>query len=126
MLVPQRILWLSVGLLATALGIAGAFLPLLPTTPFLLVAAYAFSRSSPRLHAWLTTHPRLGPPIRDWQSHGAINARAKLFAVGVMAVTFAGSAIAGVKPRVLMIQAIVMACATAFILTRPDGPRDDG
>src|SRR5690606_32626271 len=101
-----RIVWVGVGLLATACGIAGIVLPLVPTTPFLLLAAFAFARSSPRLHAWLVEHPRLGPPIADWRDHGAISRRAKIAAAVVMLATFAGSAAAGVRGTVLVIQAV--------------------
>ncbi len=120
---PVRIFWMAVGFAATGCGIAGVVLPLVPTTPFLLLAAYAFARSSPQLHAWLVTHPRLGPPIRDWHHHGAISRRAKVMAALVMIATFAGSWVAGVKTTVLMIQAVVLSCAAAFVLTRPDAPR---
>lgn len=98
-------------------------LPLVPTTPFLLLATYSFAQSSPRLHTWLVTHPRLGPPIADWNAHGAISRRAKMSAIAVMAATFLVSAIAGVSGTVLLIQAVVLCGAAAFILTRPDGPR---
>jgi uncharacterized membrane protein YbaN (DUF454 family) len=53
--------------------IAGVVLPMMPTTPFLLLATFAFARSSLRLHDWLVAHPRLGPPINDWRAHGAVS-----------------------------------------------------
>jgi len=119
---PARALWLTLGLASTACGIAGIVLPLVPTTPFLLLAAYAFARSSPRLHTWLVTHPRLGPPIADWNLHGAISRRAKLAAVAVMAATFLMSALFGVSGTILAIQAAILGGAATFVLTRPDGP----
>ena len=79
----KRTLWLVLGYAATALAVAGVALPLLPATPFLLVAAYAFARSSPRLHAWLTSHEQFGPLIDNWNRYGAISPRAKTAAVGV-------------------------------------------
>ncbi len=120
---PARALWLTLGLASTACGIVGVVLPLVPTTPFLLLAAYAFARSSPRLHNWLLTHPRMGPPIARWNNHGAINRRVKLAAVAVMAATFLMSAIFGVAGIILLIQAITLGGAATFVLTRPDGPR---
>ncbi len=118
----MRPLWFVIGLAATACGIAGAILPLLPTTPFLLLAAFAFARSSPRLHGWLVSHPTLGPPIENWRAHGAIARRVKALAVIVMAMTLAASLLAGLAGWVILLQAGVMALAAAFILTRPDGP----
>ncbi len=66
-----RYLMLLLGLVCTAVGIAGLILPLLPGTVFLLIAAWAFSRSSERLHLWLFHHPRFGRTIRDWHYYRA-------------------------------------------------------
>lgn len=118
-----RALWLLLGLTSTALGLVGLVLPLLPTTPFLLLSAYGFSRSSPRLHTWLTTHPRLGPPLRDWQTHRAISHRAKALALGAMAAAFAVSLALGVGAPLLGVQALVLTAVATFILTRPSGPQ---
>ena len=63
----MRFVYIAIGCVMVALGVVGIFLPLLPTTPFLLVAVWAFARSSPRLEAWLIHHPKLGPPLRDWR-----------------------------------------------------------
>ncbi len=117
-----RVLWLLLGLGATGCGIAGAVLPLVPTTPFLLLAAYAFARSSPRLHAWLTSHPQFGPMIGNWQQHRAIGRGAKRAALFVMALALATSWLLAVPGWVLVAQALVLACVAIFILSRPDGP----
>ena len=85
----QRLLWGAAGVLALAAGIVGFFLPLLPTTPFVLLAAFCFSRGSARLEAWLLAHPRWGPLIRDWRVRHAMPLRAKQLAWAMMA---AGSA----------------------------------
>lgn len=74
---PLRVLLIVLGTLSLALGVIGIFVPLLPTTPFLLLSVYCYSRGSDRLHRWLVTHPRLGPPIRDWREHGVVHPRAK-------------------------------------------------
>lgn len=75
--------WVMVGL-----ATAGIFLPLLPTTPFLLLAAWLFSRSSPRLEQWLAGHALFGPPLRDWRDDGAIARRNKICAILLMALGF--------------------------------------
>ena len=69
------------------LGIVGAFLPVLPTTVFVLIAAWAAARGSDRLHHWLHAHPRFGPAISDWETHRAVSRRAKWMATGMMLVS---------------------------------------
>jgi hypothetical protein len=77
--VLQAIGWLSV-----ALGVIGIFLPVLPTTPFLLLAAACFARSSPRFYSWLVNHKRLGPWIRDYLDGNGIPLKGKVYAIGLM------------------------------------------
>ncbi|MDF3845533.1 YbaN family protein [Pseudomonas citronellolis] len=79
-----RYLLLAVGWLSVALGVAGIFLPLLPTTPFLLLAAACFMRSSQRFYDWLVSHPRLGPWIGDYLEGNGIPLKGKLYTVGLM------------------------------------------
>ena len=79
-----RALLLGAGGLSVALGVIGIFLPVLPTTPFLLLAATCFARSSPRVYIWLVTHPRLGPWIRDYLDGAGIPLKAKLYSIGLM------------------------------------------
>lgn len=119
----MRLIWLICGGLSVAFGVMGIVLPLLPTTPFLLLAAFFFARSSPALHLWLVEHPRLGPPIRDWQSHGAISRPAKRMAVAAILLAFGMSIALGVRWEVLAIQGAVMSLVLTFILSRPEGPR---
>ena len=79
-----RPLLLGAGWLSMALGVIGIFLPVLPTTPFLLLAAACFVRSSPRVYVWLVTHPRLGPWIRDYLDGEGIPLKAKFYSIGLM------------------------------------------
>ena len=114
-----RLFWTLAGGLALIVGILGIVLPLVPTTPLLLLAAFCFARASPRLEMWLIEHPRLGPPIRDWRAEGAISTRAKAFAVIAITATFLLSIALRLPPYVLLIQAVVLGAVTLFILTRP-------
>ncbi|MFY7857254.1 MAG: YbaN family protein [Rubrivivax sp.] len=72
-----RLLWRALALVCVALGFVGMFLPLLPTVPLLLVAAWAGSKGWPALEQWLLNHPRHGTAIRRWRDHGAVPRRAK-------------------------------------------------
>ncbi|WP_395539498.1 YbaN family protein [Neotabrizicola sp. sgz301269] len=119
----MRGIWLASGLLFLALGGLGVVLPVLPTTPFLLVAAACFARSSPRLHGWLLAHPLFGPPIRDWQNHGAIRPGAKALAVSMMGFVFLASLLIGLPLKLLLAQGLLIGIGAAFVLTRPSGPR---
>jgi uncharacterized membrane protein YbaN (DUF454 family) len=120
-----RALWLGAGGLALAAGLAGIVLPLVPTTVFLLAAAFAFARSSPRLYGWLLAHPRLGPPIRDWQAHRCIRPRAKALAVLAMAASLLVAWLAGLGPGPLAAQVAILAVVAAFLLSRPSRPLRD-
>ncbi|ESR24577.1 YbaN family protein [Lutibaculum baratangense] len=120
----MRLIWLGLGWLSVSLGVLGIALPLLPTTPFLLLAAYSFARSSQRFHDWLVEHPRLGPPIRDWREHGAIRRRAKVAAMVALAAALGISLAAGMAWWVIGLQAATAVGVVTFILTRPSGPRE--
>jgi hypothetical protein len=117
-----RPFWFVLGILSLLAGAAGVVLPLVPATPFLLLAAYSFARSSPRLHGWLLGHPRFGPVITDWQAHGAIAGNVKVTAVAVILATFGGSILFGVPGWILAVQAVVLTAVSIFILTRPGRP----
>lgn len=80
--------YLLLGWCCVALGVAGAFLPLLPTTVFMLIAAWAFAKSSPRLHHWLQTHPRFGPALACWERHRAMSRQAKIAALTTLALSY--------------------------------------
>ena len=119
----KKILWMIVGCVATILGLVGIPIPLLPTTPFLLIAAFCFARSSEKRHGWLVNHKKLGPPIRNWQMYGAISRPAKRMAVVALLVIFGVSFVLGIPPLILVIQAFTLSAVAVFILTRPSGPK---
>lgn len=86
-----RLFCLGAGVVALALGLIGIVVPVLPTTPFVLLAAACFARASARLHAALLGHRVLGPIIHEWQEYRAMPRRAKRFAYGLMLVSFGTS-----------------------------------
>lgn len=116
----MRTLWLIGGLLSFTLGLIGAFLPLLPTVPLMLLATFCFSKSSERLHNWLINHPRFGPAIADWNDHGSISLLAKKMATISIAAAFLLSVFLGVKTVVIIIQALVLSGVLIFIWSRPN------
>ncbi len=83
-----RLLYAGLGTLFVALGVAGIFLPVLPTTPFLLLAAGCYARSSSRIYNWLLNHSVLGPVILEWRCYRSMPYRAKLTALALIALSF--------------------------------------
>lgn len=77
-MVARRAMMFMAGSIALVLGIAGVLLPVIPGTPFLILSAAAFNRSSPRFHAWLLSIPHVGETIRNWETTGSINLGAKI------------------------------------------------
>ena len=116
----RNLLWSIAGLVSLMTGILGIFLPLLPTTPLVLLAAFCFGKGSRKLHDWLANHRRFGPMISDWRTHGAIAPKAKRAAVIAMLAALAISLFLGVSFVILTIQALCLMGAAGFVLTRPD------
>lgn len=114
-----RAVYLVAGWACVALGLIGVVLPVLPTTPFMILAAFLFAKGSPRARAWLVDHPRFGRHIRDWEDHGTISARAKKLAIGAMAAVFAVSLLLGLSWWLLLVQGSAMLVGAGFILSRP-------
>lgn len=88
----QRWLWLVGGFVCLVTGVVGIVLPLLPTTPFVLLAAFCFSRGSARWEQWMLLHPHLGPMVRDWRANRAVPLRAKQLATVMMSISALASA----------------------------------
>ena len=119
----ERVAWRSLGFLALGLGVLGTVLPVLPTTPFVLLAAFAFGKSAPSLQARLEDSRAFGPAIRDWRINGAIAPRHKLLAITMMSSVLGLSLVLSVSPAVLGVQLVSMTGAAAFLLTRPHAAR---
>lgn len=111
--------FIALGCLFLFLGFIGALLPVMPTTIFLILAAWCFGRSSPRLEAWMLDHPRFGPVLRDWREHGAMPRRAKWLACTGMAIGYAVFWL-GAQPASWLAAtvAVAMLACAAWIMAR--------
>jgi uncharacterized membrane protein YbaN (DUF454 family) len=112
-----------VGGIALALGIIGIFLPGLPTTPFVLLAAACFAKASPRVHQWMLQHQLIGPMLRNWEEHRSLTLRTKCVAIGSMSIMIAVSiwSFPG-RPWIqlsLLVLAVIGAATVLRIPTRP-------
>ena len=114
-----RAVYLSIGLLFVGLGALGAVLPVLPTTPFLLISLWAFANSSARLERWLLEHRRFGPRLVAWRAHRVIPLGVKLTAWGSMLASLTTMVVLGSPWQALAGSAAVMAIGAVYIATRP-------
>lgn len=122
---PLRWLLLVFAVLSLAAGVVGIFVPGLPTTVFVLMAAWAAARSSPRLHGWLSNHRLFGPMIRDWQNGGQVSRRVKWRASLMMA---ACSVIVGFTAHRVWTAALAIGCmavVSGWLWLRPEPPPAD-
>jgi hypothetical protein len=120
---PQRLALLGLGYACLGLAALGAVLPLMPTTVFLILAAWAFGRASPTLRARLLAHPRIGPTLRNWQQHGTVSRRAKRAALLAMAASFVLTTLIFRDLMASAIAGLCMAAVAAWLLTRPSEAR---
>ncbi|MEQ1490496.1 MAG: YbaN family protein [Terricaulis sp.] len=115
-----RALVALLGFICLALGIIGAFLPVMPSTVFFISAAACFAYASPRLEAWLLSFDFIARPVLAWRERGAIALPAKFLATLGMSLGLLALALAGAKPLVLAVAAFALALCALFIWTRPD------
>lgn len=98
----------------------GLLLPVVPTVPFLLLSAFCFARSSPRLHFWLLNHRHFGPPIVNWTEKGAISRPAKLLATASIGAAVIPPLILQLPVYVIWAEAVILSFVLLFIWTRPE------
>lgn len=114
------LLWRALALLSLALGIVGAFLPVLPTVPFVLLSAWAAGRGWPALDRWLLAHPRHGPTVRAWRERGAVPRRAKWLATAMMGLSALVLALSSVPFWAKLAVPTGMAAVAAWLWRRPE------
>lgn len=120
---PTRWIYLTLGWVFLALGVLGIFLPVLPTTPFILLAAWGFSRGSERLHRALLEHRRFGPLIRDWEEHRVIRLRAKILATTMIVMVVGFMLFATAAPTwSKILTGILVGWGMIFVWTRDSKP----
>lgn len=117
--------WWLLAWVSLALAIIGAVLPIMPTVPFILLAAFASARGSQRMHNYLHRHRHFGPMIRNWETYGAVSRRAKWLATGMM--TLAGISVSLTAPLwwIALVTCLIMAAVAIWLWQRPEPP-DDG
>jgi uncharacterized membrane protein YbaN (DUF454 family) len=121
---PVRAFFVVLGTVFLGLGAIGVVLPVLPTTPFVLLAAACYLRASERLHAWLLRSRTFGPTIEAWQAHGAIPARAKAIAISMVILTFGFSILFAIEPPLMRAGLAALGIVLVVWLARRPSPPD--
>ncbi len=119
----RKLGYFIVGWISLALGVLGIVLPLLPTTPFVLLSAFCFSKSSKRFHSWLLNHKVFGPLVKDWQRHGVIQLKAKILAtVSMLAMISLSLYFVSIPAIYVFVILLMISGVLVFIWTRPSQP----
>lgn len=113
-----RICLLILGGVSLSLGIVGIFLPILPTTPFIILSAWCFVRSSEKAHAWLYRQPLFGPALKNWDQKKAIARRAKILAISMILVSLTVMWLRIENQNILIIVTAILVSVSVFIATR--------
>lgn len=119
---PVRAVFIVLGTVFLGLGAVGLVIPILPTTPFILLAAACYLRASERLHQWLVRSPTFGPTILAWQDHGAIPPRAKVIAIAMVMLTFGFSILFVIEPPVVRAGLAALGVVLVIWLARRPSP----
>ncbi|MEJ7599779.1 MAG: YbaN family protein [Kofleriaceae bacterium] len=120
-----RYAYIAIGLLFVGLGTLGVILPVVPTTPFLLISLWAFARSSHRLESWLLAHRLFGPRLVEWKKHRVIPLTVKLTAWGSMVASLTLMIVSGRSLVAIIGAASVMAIGAIYVATKPSKPPPD-
>ncbi|MCW8917075.1 MAG: YbaN family protein [Magnetovibrio sp.] len=116
----KKTVFLVLGWLFFALGVIGAFLPVMPTTLFMIMALWAFANGSEELHNWLYTHPRFGPALQHWDQHRVIPLHAKIAAIGGMGISLIYVVVFSDAPTLAVFAATAfIAVGAVYVLSRP-------
>lgn len=116
----KKVIFAFFAYLFVALAIAGVFLPLLPTVPFLLLAAWCATKGSKRLHKWIYTHPTFGQLLRDWDSEGAVSRKSKITAIVMLVISYSIIVIFSDKLWLKIAMALLFSGVSLFLITRPE------
>lgn len=120
----KKNIFIILGVLSLILGFIGAFLPILPTTPFAILAAYLFSKSSPKLHRWVLDLKYIGPLVRDWEENKVIRPKAKLMCTILIVAIISNSIIfGGMHWGLKLMLGFIGAAVLTFVLTRSSVPK---
>ena len=114
----MRLPFLLLGFLFVGLGYVGVIVPGMPTTIFMILAVWAFKKSSPRFESWLLNHRLFGPTLRDWDEHRAISLKTKVIAIATMAAFTSVSIFFIKKPLVQAIVGFTVLCVAVYVWTR--------
>ena len=115
-----QLFWRALALASVVAGGVGILVPVLPTVPFLLLAAWAAGKGWPAMEAWMLNHPRFGHPIRQWRQHGAVPRRAKWAAVLMMGVSGGALLLTGLPAVAKLVVLAVMVAVGVWLWRRPE------
>lgn len=119
-MLPLKLVYMALGFVFVGTGVVGVFLPVLPTTPFMILALWMFSKSSDRFHHWLYSHPVFGPPLQLWREYRVVPLAAKVVAVSMMIASFIYVVFWTAMPLwAISLIALVMVSTAWFILDKP-------
>lgn len=116
----MRLIWNIIGAVSFLLGAIGLVLPVMPTVPFVIIAAYCFARGNPKVYEWMLDNKYCGPIIRDWQERGAISRKTKWITTISLGAAVVLAYALKINPVWIAVEAIIFIFVLAFVWTRPE------